>query len=482
MKLSFLLAFASSLAVLPMSAQGFHAIDKDFVNLKGYPAVHRDINKAPTRMQRISADDLRAREGQDFPIDTIQYVGPSGINFVLMGDGFKSTQYAVFTKYANSCIEHMFSQVPFADYRDWFNIYYIKVDSRESGISHPGYPSGTCPEGSSLKISNYDTYFGVYFDAYGIHRLMCFDGNKPYELLDALIPDYDIAGILGNSKEYGGSGGDILIASVNSESNEIFVHELGHTFAKLNDEYYAGDVYLYESSNTSKYYTEETSPWRAWWGQEGVKAFKIGGSTLGNKFYKPVNGTCKMEYLGKNFCAVCREALVKKIHNKVNQICVVDPAESLVKPYADATTAVFRLEDICEVPGYTDITWILDDQTLGASERELTLDISDFKEGEKHKLTVLVSDLTPYLKQTPISSFEWTIEKSGVVGIEITRGQQPTIIGEEGGITITSPDYEQFIIYGADGRRITSRHIVGSETISLPRGTYIVRNRKVMVN
>lgn len=440
----------------------------------------RNINRAPAHVNRISADDFRQREGQDFPIDTIRYAGPSAINMVLVGDGFTSTQYNQFKQYANSCVDYMFRTIPYTYYKEWFNVFFIKVDSNESGTSHPGYPGGTCPEGSSLPISHYDTYFGVQLDAFGIHRLPCVTNNKIYELLNALIPDYDIAGVLANTKEYGGSGGDILVTTVNEQSNEIFMHELGHTFGKVMDEYYAGDGYLCESPNTSKYNTVETSPWKEWWGQAGVGAFKIGGSALGNTYYKPVNGTCKMEYLGKAFCPVCREQLVKQIHNHVNMIASYQPNVVSVKPEYEETTVDFEVS-VYDVPRKTNIEWLLDDEVIATGSTKLSLDVSGFEVGQRRKLVVNVYDDIAYLKQPMGSTKTWYIRRQESTGVKNVVAECISVKTTESGLVLSSPVYRQFIVYGADGKRVLSRHISGTETVSLPAGVYVVEGQKYVV-
>ena len=88
-------------------------------------------------VRKISAKDFRAQEGQDFPIDTIQYAGPEAINFVLLGDGYTSTEQSKFITQAKNLYNALFKKVPMNKYRKWFNLYTIKVISNESGISHP---------------------------------------------------------------------------------------------------------------------------------------------------------------------------------------------------------------------------------------------------------------------------------------------------------------------------------------------------------
>ena len=248
-------------------------------------------------MRKISASDFREQEGQDFPIDTIQYVGPEAINFVLLGDGYTATEQKKFVTAAKNLYNALFKKVPMNKYRKWFNLYVIEVISNESGISHPGVLKDgvyVCPEGSSLPIKTVDTYFGIHFDSYNIHRLTCPDNtNKIYNLLVALMPDCEILGILCNTSEYGGAGGSFLTCTTHSNAPEIFIHEFGHTFASLADEYYAGDNYLGEYVNQTTNNNSKTIKWKHWWGQSNVGAFPIGGSTKGNGYYKPVNGTCE---------------------------------------------------------------------------------------------------------------------------------------------------------------------------------------------
>ena len=88
--------------------------------------------------RRVSASDFREQEGQDFPIDTIQYAGPEAINFVLLGDGYTASEQKKFTAAAKNLYNALFKKSPMNKYRSWFNLYSIGVVSNESGISHPG--------------------------------------------------------------------------------------------------------------------------------------------------------------------------------------------------------------------------------------------------------------------------------------------------------------------------------------------------------
>ena len=75
--------------------------------------------------RRKSASEFRQQEGQDFPIDTIQYAGPEAINFVLLGDGYTATEQKKFLSSAKKLYNALFKKVPMNKYKKWFNLYAI---------------------------------------------------------------------------------------------------------------------------------------------------------------------------------------------------------------------------------------------------------------------------------------------------------------------------------------------------------------------
>ena len=67
-------------------------------------------------------------------------------------------------------------------------------------------------------------------------------------LLATHVPDYDMIILLFNDLQYGGSGGSISISSVHSSAPEIVVHEVGHSFGNLADEYDYGSDLEFEAT------------------------------------------------------------------------------------------------------------------------------------------------------------------------------------------------------------------------------------------
>ena len=441
----------------------------------------------PSR-RKISASQFREQEGQDFPIDTIQYVGPEAINFVLMGDGYTATQQGKFMTAARNLYNKLFQKKPMNKYRRWFNLYTIKVISNESGISHPGVLKNgeyVCPEGSSMPIKTVDTYFGVHFDSYNTHRLLCPDtSSKVYDLLKAIMPDYQMVGIICNTSEYGGAGGSFLTCSTHDNASEIFIHEFGHTFANLADEYYAGDGYLGEHANQTSNNNSKTIKWKHWWGLENVGAFPIGGSDKGNKYYKPVNGTCEMEYLNKEFCPVCREALIEELHDRVKVIAEYEPADKNVT--WDDEELKFRITRYFKGTGnQVDFKWSLDGTTLEGEETDsLVLRYDAIDAVTTHTVRVKANEVNTYVKDPKhasnhTSTVSWRIKPGEVVGVEAFSYDDFSVQAVGGGLLLKSERPHALTIYNLLGRKVAHVNVCGEEMVKLPEGIYIVDGKKI---
>ena len=134
--------------------------------------------------------------------------------------------------------------------------------------------------------------------------------------------------VIVNATTYGGSGGDVCVASLNNESLEMMLHELGHTTAKLSDEYFAGASYAAEMPNM----TAESDPAKVRWsrfiGKNGVGVYEYDNG--GNGWYRP-HQNCKMRSLGKqySFCEVCKEQIRKTFCQDSNV------TKLFFQPYAD---------------------------------------------------------------------------------------------------------------------------------------------------
>lgn len=342
-------------------------------------------------------------------VDTLLYNGRNAINFVLLGDGYTTAEQNKFTADARRCFDYMFQVSPFDRYRDFFNLYAVHVESKESGLTHPGrlLPDSTraCPEHSKMPLQHRDTYFRLQLDTYGMHRLMdCRNSKGLWAIVDSLCPGYQQVGIISNSDEYGGAGGEILLATCNEESNEVFVHELAHSLAGLADEYYAGDVYRGEYPNMTHQSNRKKVKWRRWFDDKEVGVYPHHGAGHPEGWYKPTEGTpesayCKMQYLGKEFCPVCREALVERIHELVNPIETTEPAAIELPALTGGETQRFQLTRLLRAHGgQTAISWYVDGREVARDTPAISLGSRTLSPKRAHTVVVKVEDVSEFVR------------------------------------------------------------------------------------
>ena len=350
----------------------------------------------------VSADSMR--------VDTLAYHGRHAIDFVLLGDGYTRADQAQFLRDARRCFGYLFHTSPFDRYRSYFNLYAIAVVSRERGISHPGVrlPDGTraCPEHSPLPLQQRDTYFRLSLDLDGIHRLMgCGNYRGLRRILHRCAPRCHLAGILSNTDEYGGMGGDILLATRNRQSREVFVHEFAHMFGNLADEYFAGDDFFDELPNMTHDSQPTTVRWRRWLDEPGVGIYPYQGTPEAARWYKPTEATqggayCKMQVLGRAFCPVCREALVERLHELCNPIGAVTSADSVLAfPPGRHSSLRFRLAELLEARGgHTLIVWRVDGRVAQVGGKRFRLRRPRAGEPAPHTVSVSVSDESEFVR------------------------------------------------------------------------------------
>src|SRR5689334_10593674 len=74
-----------------------------------------------------------------FEVDTIQYKGDlkKHINLVVMGDGYTLAEQTQFMTDAHKLTDYLFNIAPWSFYKNYFNVFAIKVISPESGVKHP---------------------------------------------------------------------------------------------------------------------------------------------------------------------------------------------------------------------------------------------------------------------------------------------------------------------------------------------------------
>lgn len=154
------------------------------------------------------------------------------VDVLLIGDGYTSAEMTKWHADARRLTETLFSVSPFRENRNKFNVWAIDIASDESGVSRP---SDGVWRRSALRCT---------YDAFGSERYVLTFDNKKLREVAAAAP-YEFVEIVVNGRKYGGGGIYNLFATVVSDNEStpyIFVHEFGHHFAGLADEYYTSDV------------------------------------------------------------------------------------------------------------------------------------------------------------------------------------------------------------------------------------------------
>ncbi|HJW08526.1 MAG TPA: M64 family metallopeptidase [Holophagaceae bacterium] len=160
---------------------------------------------------------------------------PAGkVDLLILGDGYTAKERPKFLKDARRLAGLLFAQEPFKSHRAKFNVWGLCPASKESGISRPS--TGQYRQSP----------IGATYDAFGSERYVLTYDNRAFRNAASQAP-YDFVEILVNGRTYGGGGIHQLystVASDNAFSPYVFVHEFGHHFAGLADEYYTSDVAL----------------------------------------------------------------------------------------------------------------------------------------------------------------------------------------------------------------------------------------------
>lgn len=369
--------------------------------------------------------------GQQYQVDTLYKTGPldNRINVVILGDGFTQQELPKFAAEAKKFADFFLAYDPYVRYRNYFNFFAIRTPSVESGVTNPG----TAPDAyKDQPVAVKNTFFGASFGT-SIHRLV--EVKKMdvlFNLMATHFPAYDLIVVLVNTTFYGGSGGGIAVHTLHGQANTIGVHEIGHTFSHLNDEYWAGDNYGWEAPNMTRESSAVRVRWKNWLNESGIGIYKHGEAGQAALWHKPANGTCLMEYLNQEFCAVCREATVETLLKQVNPIEKAEPATgSVVTVNAPQT---FNVNLLAPNPNTLQVQWAVNGQPLAGTGAQLTLTPDQAPDGAI--LTASVFDTTSVsrydgARNDRTRQVEWKLKSSTPDVFRIAVSKDTVCAGEE---------------------------------------------------
>jgi hypothetical protein len=332
------------------------------------------------------------------------------LDLLVVGDGYTSAQQALFDSDAMILHDSFFGLTPYHEYMSFVNWTTGFVASNQSGADHPPYQAGctssTCCSDSSasgdpLSGQMVDTAFNGRFGTSQIQRLVTVSSSAVLAAA-AAYPGWDKIFVVVNDATYGGSGGNISVTSTNAQANQIILHEFGHSFSHLADEYssaYPGYPACSDLSgsapcepNVTNQTTAASVKWSTWFtpgnpiptpaGHAGVGLFQ-GARYLTTGMYRPVDTQCLMQFLNKPFCPVCRQEYVKTLYRggfgvPSTGIDLIEPgSESPVTTqpvaYPAGTSRLFQVTLLEPTVGSLGIQWYLDGVAIsGATDASYT--------------------------------------------------------------------------------------------------------------
>ncbi len=200
----------------------------------------RDKNNIlqPLFSQKINPDDIHILREKPHPngVQIIPVLKNGDIHhkvdLVFLSEGYRADERNRFKEDLKKRVERMFGIEPYASFKTQFNITGIFYPSADSGVDEPRH---SVYKRTGLNFS---------FNALDLPRYLLSEDNRAIRDLAGQVP-YDAIFIMVNSKRYGGGGiyNQYAVFTAHSPANElVFVHEFGHSFAGLADEYYTSDV------------------------------------------------------------------------------------------------------------------------------------------------------------------------------------------------------------------------------------------------
>lgn len=189
----------------------------------------------------------------DFKVTQVMNNGPSDkkVDVLIIGDGYTKNDLDKFRKDVKKVNDHMFSVSPFKERKKDFNVWTVEVVSADSGIDKPD---------ANVYKNN---ILGTTYNYFSSPRYILTEENKTLRDIAAAAP-YDFINILVNDNRYGGGGIYNLYTTTYTipdaadkdwQIDYVYVHEFGHSFGGLGDEYYSSQV------SYTDFYTKGIEPW-----------------------------------------------------------------------------------------------------------------------------------------------------------------------------------------------------------------------------
>ena len=204
-----------------------------------------------TMRHKINPNDKLIRQRADLPTAQHKYLLQSGpseecIDVAIVAEGYTADEMDLFLKDARTACDEIFRYEPFSKHKNRFNVVAVMTESTDSGVSVP-----QDNEWRTTAInSNFMTFYSPrYLTTNSIHLT--------HDQLAGIAYEHLI--ILANTDTYGGGGiynSYTLTTAHHPQFKPVVVHEFGHSFGALADEYFYD-----EPDHTAGTYKLDYEPW-----------------------------------------------------------------------------------------------------------------------------------------------------------------------------------------------------------------------------
>ncbi len=385
-------------------------------------------------------------------VTTLWNNGPSSnrIDLVFVGDGYTNAELGNYANHVNNVLNPFFAETPLNTYKSFFNVHRVDVVSAESGVDHD-------PTYGVLK----NTALDMGFWGSNIERLLIINTTKALAAA-ASAPAVDQVLAVANSAKYGGAGYPSLdlgtLAGNNGAAVEIALHEFGHSFADLADEYDYADGTSYVggerpeaniSIRNSAQMASMQTKWHLWLNESNVDTFE-GAYYKQFGIYRPTSNS-KMRSLNRPWEQVNIEQLVVSAYKTVR------PIDSATAPGTYPAAKWLTVTPVVPIGHTLDVQWFLNGNPIsGATQNSLDVSTLNLPAGS-HTVSVSVVDNTPLVRSQSLRDTWMTETRSWTINAIANTPPSLSNLGDARtylenadplpiapSITVTDPDSPDF--------------------------------------
>jgi hypothetical protein len=382
------------------------------------------------------------------PFETIINNGSSDnrVDLAVLGDGYTAAELQKYMNDVQSFLQGFFAQEPFREYQRYLNVHRIDVTSIQSGADHP--------ERSPAVFVN--TALDATYNCGGIVRLICVNVTTVNNIVANTLgaDQHDMVLVIVNDSQYGGSGGSVAVASTNAAVVELVLHEEGHSFGFLADEYGGPPPPSCNSSvepfepNATRETQRAQIKWNQWIDPvtpvpttsttPGVPGLYQGAKYCDTGLYRPTFSS-KMRALGFPYEQINVEQLVKRIHNFASPFDSATPAPGGVM-LTQGQTQAFSVSTPVPFTHNLTITWTVDNQQQGTGPT-FDLNSTALSVGD-HEVGVFISDPTAMVRSDPFQALKtqrfWDVTVNAGVPPALQFSATNYDVGEAGSSAIVT--------------------------------------------